>query len=271
MNASPALASYTVEAYNLSHASENKIHDDTIAQKLGFTGGLVPGVEVYAYATHLALGRWGRAWLEGGAMDCRFQKPVYDGAFATVTGIDEGATIALKVESQGEACASGRASLPREVGPAPALAELPIRTPPAMADRPPATPRSLAPGTRLGIAPFVLTEALWRAYLGDVREQHPIYSAERLAHPGQLLRLCNSVLRENVVLPPWIHTGSKVQNYATAGVGDELSARASVLDNYERKGHRLVDVDVVLIANDRKVLARVLHTAIYQLRHLGSG
>ena len=70
---------YSVEAYNLSHASENKIHDDAMAQKLGFTGGLVPGVEVYAYACHPAVRRWGRAWLERGQMDCRFLKPVYDG------------------------------------------------------------------------------------------------------------------------------------------------------------------------------------------------
>ena len=52
---------YTVEAYNLSHASENKIHDDSVAQKLGFAGGLVPGVEVYAYACHPVVRRWGRA------------------------------------------------------------------------------------------------------------------------------------------------------------------------------------------------------------------
>ena len=51
MSASAA-TTYAVEAYNLSHASENKIHDDAIAQKLGFSGGLVPGVEVYAYACH---------------------------------------------------------------------------------------------------------------------------------------------------------------------------------------------------------------------------
>ena len=58
---------YTVEAYNLSHASENKIHDDAVAQKLGFSGGLVPGVEVYAYACHPAVRRGGgTGWNAGG-------------------------------------------------------------------------------------------------------------------------------------------------------------------------------------------------------------
>ena len=62
----PAATAYTVEAYNLSHASENKIHDDAVAQKLGFTGGLVPGVEVYAYACHPAVPAGAaRGWSEG--------------------------------------------------------------------------------------------------------------------------------------------------------------------------------------------------------------
>jgi hypothetical protein len=47
-----AAHTYDVEAYNISHASENKIHDDAVAKKLGFTGGLVPGVEMYAYMTN---------------------------------------------------------------------------------------------------------------------------------------------------------------------------------------------------------------------------
>jgi hypothetical protein len=61
MTTSQAAMTYAVEAYNLSHASENKIHDEAIARKLGFSGGLVPGVEVYAYACHLPVARWGRA------------------------------------------------------------------------------------------------------------------------------------------------------------------------------------------------------------------
>ena len=91
-----------------------------------------------------------------------------------------------------------------------------------------------------------------------------------MVHPGQLLRLCNLVLRENVVLPPWIHTGSKVTNFGVARVGDRLSARARVAANYERKGHRLVDLDVAIIANGQTVIAQVLHTAVYRPRQLSA-
>jgi acyl dehydratase len=261
-------SSYTVEAYNLSHASENKIHDDAVAQKLGFSGGLVPGVEVYAYACHPAVGRWGRAWLERGEIECRFLKPVYDGRLATVTASDGEGAIDLRVESEGVLCATGRAWLPHAAGQPPALDTYEARTPPA--ERPPADEASLATGTWLGIRPFHVTAEAAAQYLSDVRETDPVYAKEGLAHPGQLLRLANLVLRENVVLQPWIHTGSKVTNFAVARVGDELSARARVAANYERKGHRLVDLDMILIGNGRTVLAHVLHTAVYRLRHLAA-
>jgi len=51
-------------------------HADAVAKKFGFGGGLVPGVDVYAYMTHPPRERWGRAWLERGKAECRLFKPV---------------------------------------------------------------------------------------------------------------------------------------------------------------------------------------------------
>src|SRR5579871_6445595 len=47
------LETHRVEAYNTAKLSENKMHDDTVARKFGFSGGLVPGVDVMAYMMHL--------------------------------------------------------------------------------------------------------------------------------------------------------------------------------------------------------------------------
>jgi hypothetical protein len=254
---------YAVEATNLSHASENKIHDDGVARTLGFAGGLVPGVEVYAYACHPAVRRWGRAWLERGQIECRFLKPVYDGRLAVVTAREADGGLDLKVESENALCAAGFASVADRAERPPAADDFEIA--PAPAERPPANEKSLAAGTWLSVKPFQLTADHAARYLRDIRETDPIYAGEGLAHPGVLLRLCNLALRENVVLPPWIHTGSKVVNFGAARIGDELSARARVAANYERKGHRLIDLDVLIIANGAAV-ARVLHTAIYRLR-----
>ena len=73
------MEAHRVSAYNTSKFSENKIHDDTVARKYGFSGGLVPGVDVLAYMLHMPVAKWGRDFLERGLIEARFVKPVYDG------------------------------------------------------------------------------------------------------------------------------------------------------------------------------------------------
>ncbi len=107
-----ALQPYHVSAYNTAKASENKIHDDATARRFGFTGGLVGGVHVYAYMTHLPVAHWGRAWLERGTGDCKFSKPVYEGDIAEITAEETADGLALTVRSHGELCATGSATLP---------------------------------------------------------------------------------------------------------------------------------------------------------------
>ena len=85
----------TLIAFNTATASENKIHDDSVASRFGFTGGLVPGVDVFAYLAHAPMAAWGQEWLAGGQMRARFNKPVYDGDPTTVTAeLDGGPPIA---------------------------------------------------------------------------------------------------------------------------------------------------------------------------------
>jgi hypothetical protein len=256
---------YRVRAFNTAAASENKIHDDTVARRFGFSGGLVPGVEVYAYMTHMAIERWGRAWLDGGDAECRFLSPVYDGKDVEVTAVAVDGALAIQVESEGAICANGTASLGGAARSAPQFDRAQIPLPPAA--RPPADERSLAEGTWLGIHPFRITDAYAAQYLRDVRETSPLYADENLAHPGIMLRLCNQALVQNVVLGPWIHVGSTLRNFSAAKIGDELSVLARVAANYERKGHVFVDLDVRVEAEDRAI-AHILHVAIYRPRQV---
>jgi acyl dehydratase len=266
--ATPQSLTYSVEAYNLSHSSENKIHDNTVARKLGFTRGLVPGVEVFGYASHVPLEHWGRTFLERGRMAGRFAKPVYDGRTAIVTGDKNGSQIDLKVESEGVLCATGAATLPEHPPEPPPLSNFPPAIPPA--NRPAADDTSLDEGRYLASAEVQFDEQSSTGYLRDVRETSTIYRDEGLAHPGYLLRLCNRVLVDNVVLAPWIHTGSDLQFHGLARIGDRLVARAHIAANYERKGHRFVDLDCLILANGERPIAHVQHTAIYRLRHLAT-
>jgi len=259
-----APASYRVQARNLSHASENKIHDDDVARRFGFEGGLVPGVEVYAYMTHLPAGRWGVGWLERGTADCRFSKPVYDGKLVTVSAAGTAHALSMTVESEGEQCAAGAAALPDEPGPAP---EIPDGVPiPVPRDRPDADEATLAVGRRLSSHPVHLTLHRLQQYLTDIHETDPLYSRAKLVHPAFMLRLSNLALKDNVRLGAWIHAASSIRHFGLARAGVTLAAHAEVAANYERKGHRFVDLDVVIVANGKRAVAQVRHTAIYRLR-----
>jgi len=261
------LAPYRVRAFNTAHDSENKIHDDATARRFGFGGGLVPGVDVYGYMSHLPVTRWGRAWLERGTAECRFFKPVYDGDEVTVTARESGGGIEIAVESRGEVCASGRADLPETPPQAPAPGA--FGNVPQRPERPPADEASLAAETWLGLDPYPVTPEMAARYLADSHESATIYRDEGLLHPRDILRACNFVISRNVVLGPWIHTGSKIQLLAAARVGDRLAARARVTANYEHKGHRFVDVDALVLANETPV-ARIVHTAIYRPRQVAA-
>ncbi|MBV9554273.1 MAG: MaoC family dehydratase, partial [Alphaproteobacteria bacterium] len=230
----PPAFSYSVEAFNTAKASENKSHDDAVARKFGFGGGLVPGAIVYAYMSHLPLERWGRAWLEHGRAECRFAKPVYDGDRVTVTASETDGLLDIRVECRGVVCATGNASLPPAEAPPPLAEFVGV---PQRPSRPPADATSLAVGTWLGIEPVVATAELIAQYARDVREASPLYEQQGLLHPVLVPHICNFALNRNVTLGPWMHVGSQIRHFAAARLGDSLGVRARVTKNYEHKGH----------------------------------
>jgi acyl dehydratase len=255
---------YRVLAYNTSKQSENKIHDDAVARRFGFSGGLVPGVDVMAYMINLPVSRWGRAFLERGLIEARFVKPVYDGEMADVTGEESDGVLAIEVKSRGQLCATGSASLPAAAPPV-SIADF-TETAAAVAERRPVDTASYELGKWLGTLPRSWAGEAAKEYLTDVRERDPIYLTEGLGHPGLLQRVMNMVLVDSAILGPWLHVGSRMQLLSAAKSGDELTARAKVTGNYEKKGHRFVELDALVVANGRTPLAHCQHIAIYQPR-----
>jgi len=254
---------HRVSAYNTSKHSENKIHDDTVARKYGFAGGLVPGVDVMAYMLHMPVARWGRDFLERGLIEARFVKPVYDGEIAEVGAIEDAGGLTIEVRSKGEPCATGTASLPAS---APKFSLDEYTAASAVKERKPVSASSYEVGKWLGAIPRDWSCETAKDYLRDIRETDPIYARENLGHPGLLPRVMNKVLVDNAILGPWIHVGTKMQLLSAGKVGDELTARAKVIGNYEKKGHRFVELDALVVANGVTPLAHCWHIAIYQPR-----
>jgi len=260
-----SLPPYHVSAYNTAKASENKIHDDETARRFGFKGGFVGGVHVYAYMTHQPVARWGRDWLLRGTGEARFGKPVYEGDIAEVIATEDADGLDIRVESCGVHCASGRAAMPAAV---PVVSAADYKASAPRANRLAADENTIAVGDWLGMTPMLITAEYQAQDIADTRETHALYLQEGIVHSGTILRCCNWALTHNVILPAWIHMGSVVQNLGIARVGDTLNVRAKVTKNYEHKGHKWVELDALVLANETTPIAKVTHSAIYRPRQL---
>jgi hypothetical protein len=243
-----------LHAVNTAADSENKIHDDNVAASFGFRGGLVPGVTVYGYLAHAAADHFGLDWLQRGAMDVRFEQPVYDGDDVVVhlhAGNDNHVVAEIAERASGVAWIHGE--------PPPDL----NRYQECSLDRcPPASRETLAPGVTLGtlIKRLDLSQSRMSAPLD------PAIGPERLAHPAVLLALANEVLVRNVILGPWIHVASEVRKFNAVRDGEDICVLARVEDRYERKGHEFVVLDVLIVAGGGRIAEQVRHTAIWRPR-----
>ena len=138
---------------------------------------------------------------------------------------------------------------------------------PDFGSRPEASPDSLKKGKLLGTFQQLMTEEDQYKYLVDIRENQTIYKDEKIVHPGWLLRMANKALSTNVKLGPWIHVGSKIQNFNVAHYGETLSTQTSISNSYENKGHLFVEMDVKILKGV-KCLSQISHTAIYRPRQV---
>ncbi|RFU21165.1 hotdog family protein [Geodermatophilus marinus] len=231
--------------------SPNKIHEDDVARRYGFSGALVPGVELFARTTTPLVAAWGADWLSRGRIDLRFRRPTYDGDELLVELEDGGLTVsAPSGEVRCVGSADPEADRPDLSGyrPVPAPSEL-------VADP--------VVGPLGGVREAGTVERNeW--YLAAIGEPLDLYREEALAHPGLLLRLVNELLMQNVALGPWIHTSSDCRFLGLARLPAELTAHGRVTAVGRRGRHDEVRYDALVLAGDQPVL-QVHHTALYRL------
>jgi hypothetical protein len=254
---------HRIVARNTATGSPNKIHDETVARSYGFVGGLVPGVTVFAWMCGPALEIFGATLLERGRIEARFVRPVYEADRVEVEGSTaEDGALRLTVRKGDEICATGVASLVDDgwEPDVPPHASIPTALPPASVD-------SLTPGTVLGSLEVPFDQERAREYLGSVGADHAL-NVDGPAHPGWLILLANLALSSNVVLGPWIHVASDMRILGALVDGELVAARSRVVAEYQRKGHRYVELEVVLLAEEVRPIAVIRHTAIYEPRRL---
>ena len=245
-----------LQAFLADPNAENQVHSPVVARTFGFGGGLVPGVDVYAYLTRPVVERWGLDWLRHGWGELRLLKPVY-GADELEIAFEDDRVTATKMN--GELCATLAVGL-----------EGTAEQPPGLEERPLPARRYEASEASFRLHGFgtykqTVTEEQARRHLQDVLEILPIYEGEAILHPAHLLRFANTAISATYRLGPWLHVGSPIQHAGLVARGQEVEARAELIDCFEKKGHRFVELDVQVTG------ARIRHTAIYEPAFVSHG
>lgn len=275
LSARAALPEFHVSAPAPTEPQENKIHEDDLARRYGFKGGLVPGVTVYAWMTHPVVETLGAEWLERGTFETRFAKPIYYEEPATIRAevtarTADSVTIEVAAHnSTGEVCGTATMTLSPGQLPSPSavggytVAPLPV-------ERPRVTRAHLESLKVLGTPELELNGRAAADYIARFGETLALYTgAGAPAHPGIHLDLSNRALDRNVRMSPWIHVESRGRHWSAARVGERLAMRGRIQSLFEKKGHEFVEADLLLVAGGSRPVASIRHTAIYLLRKTG--
>ena len=232
---------WSVLSRNLPEHAGNRIHTDAGARAAGYPAALVAGVTTYAYLTHPCVAAWGLDWLEHGGGEVRFRAPVFDGdrVDCVPTPTADGVRI--------EAICSARSSAPRaDFHAVRRCADARERT-----------------GRQLPVKRIVLDGQFGSGYGQRAGDELDVYARNGVVHPAVWPALANRVYSLELVRGPWIHTRSVIRHHALGPPGASVDVRATVVDEFERNGRRVV-CDV-LIEHAGRLLASIEHEAIVEL------
>lgn len=248
-------------ARNFAVASENRIHSDEIAQRMGFTGALVPGVTVFAHLTWPLTQSFGADWLSNSLVATRFLKPAYDGEtlsiadrtredVTTVEARNEGGTLLATLECT-------RTALP------PIDPRSKIRGSSVASDRVPIEWDTVRIDEPFALFRWTPDVAHNREYADRVDDTTELFR-DGVLHPHTLLAQANQALVRRFIMPAWIHTGSEIRFRSLLRVGDEIEVRALPIERWEKKGHQFIKLYIAYVRGD-VVATEIYHTAIFRI------
>jgi acyl dehydratase len=257
------MGTYSATARNFAAASENRIHDDEIAQRFGFTGALVPGVAVFGHLSVPLSLRHGERWLTCSSVTTRFLKPAYHGETLALSDRDgEANTVNVECRNADDVLL--------------AIADCTLES-----TQPPTAPQAhlsgpAQPGPRGEITwdtvrvnePF--SPYAWQPdaahnseYAARVEDDTPLFSRGVL-HPHAILSQANQALVRHFIMPAWIHTGSEIRFRKLLHVGDTIEVRAVPVDKWERRGHQFLKLYLAYAVGD-EIMTEIQHTAIFRV------
>ncbi len=261
-----------VTARNTSPDSKNPIHTDA-ALRHGFSGAIVPGLTLFAYAFAEPHERWGDDWLGQGEASMRFKRPVYDGDSLVITcteradgETDTGGGDVLDVEIHVEGrglCADG--SFRRRTDTARPLAvSFPAGQTPD--DPPPVDEQRLRNAGPLPVLPIDTSPVSVTSWLDAHELTDPAF--REVLHPAMLSRVSAHVLPLRFRFDdPRVHRGLRASFFGTRPIGTPLSARGRVMRVWDHRGHGYVSSEFVVVDDHTdEVVVHLESESIYRLR-----
>jgi hypothetical protein len=234
--------------------SQEGIHDDDTARRLGFAGGFVPGVALYSHVVAALLSQ-GADWLREGSVEYRFRRPVYDAEEVRFTIEAGGPAFTIASPDGSDVRASGPLSIPTP--------------PPAVPPVPPATPRR-APlgspdqiGVPLQVESFADPERAAAAV--GLCGEYAWQEDGRALYPVSLWLNPIALIREHFDSPVPIHYGGRVWHHSPVYVGETVVKRGHITGFEERNGNKIVAFVVAIETAGGRPVATVEHTSVYSL------
>ncbi|HLZ70827.1 MAG TPA: hypothetical protein VKV26_13075 [Dehalococcoidia bacterium] len=270
-----------VTAHNASLHSDNKIHDDEVAKRYGFAGGLVPGITVYAYMAQPLAAVAGARWLSHGGATVSLVHPLYEGDATTANAevlpsdAHEQGRIGFDLWAEngaGQRCGTGSAwiGLTERTEPVP-LPDYVAHDPgPPPAPRPDLALETAPVGQPLARLVLPTSAAGAREYADGVFETNPLFRegspwGPPLLHPGWLLSNCNTIFSRSFAFGPWIHTRSEIEYLGPALAGRTLTLHGRLVEAFEKRQHHYAVLDLFCEDDTSAPVMHVRHTAIFKV------
>lgn len=264
-----SVANMQILALNNAEQSENRIHSDEIAQRYGFGGALVSGVNVFGYLTQPLVRSYGEEFLNSGMMDVLFLKPAYQDDLLSISSENLGQESSQRshltsiFNESGMLLAKLESWLPNQL---PAVNELAVVS---SGEAPSERPEISWDEIKLNDpAPHFIWQPTQQEndeHVETQRDQSELYQGgNAYLHPYFILDACNKALMRMFYLPAWIHTGSKITLRKALKVGQKIEVKTVPIEKWERKGHQFIKLYIAMWTEDA-VAMEVEHSAIFKL------
>lgn len=255
---------YQLIARNDIPDSPNPIHRDDYARSLGYPGGLVAGVTLYAYVCDAAVRLFGGDWLQHGYGSVDFRSPIFDSQELTIRSepLDNG-DYRVALIREDKLCTEAIVGPYREKIRADDLERSgPVEPEVLVKDVALAGTLLTSPDERC-FDPEDLKQFIQKAGLQDTPLARELTS-RGLVSPNTIAGAPFALLWRHRPYTVVIHTSSTTEWCGPARLGHTLYTWGMAQDAFEKRGRFYVTQRTVTVDDEGNAVARMLHTAAYE-------